>query len=178
MLKAAVLDRDGTIIEDRHYLSDPDGVALLPGAVEGLRLLAGAGMKLVVASNQSGVGRGYYTLDDIAAVNREMERRLAERDVVLDGIYFCPHGPEEDCDCRKPKPGMILRAASELGFDPAQCVVIGDKLSDLLCGRAVDALTVLVRTGKGLDEASRLDGEADIVADNLEQASRAILAAP
>ena len=112
---AILLDRDGTIIVDRHYLSNPAEVELLPGAVAGLRRLADAGFALVVVSNQSGVARGLLTEADVAAVNARTAALLANEGIQIAGWYYCPHGPEAGCDCRKPAAGMAERAAAELG---------------------------------------------------------------
>jgi D-glycero-D-manno-heptose 1,7-bisphosphate phosphatase len=174
-IKTVILDRDGTVIVDKDYLCDPALVELLPGAAAGMRALAASGLRLVLVTNQSGVGRGMFTLDEVAAVNAELVRQLKRERIRLDGIYICPHAPGQDCDCRKPRPGLVLQAARELGFEPSHSVVIGDKLSDLGLGRAVGAVTVLVRTGYGAGEEARLAGEADIIADNLEQAAAEIL---
>ena len=170
-----LLDRDGTIIVDKEYLSNPDGVELLPGAAAGLVLLRQAGFGLAVVTNQSGIGRGYYSVQDMHAVNERMSALLAAAGVVLDGIYYCPHTPQDNCPCRKPRPGMALRAAAELGFTPDQAVVIGDKAADLGLAHAVGALGVLVRTGYGAAQESMLHTPPDIVADNLFDAAVRIL---
>lgn len=170
-----LLDRDGTIIVEKNYLSDPAEVELLPGAVEGLALLQKAGFGLAVVTNQSGIGRGYYSVHDMDAVNARMSELLAGAGVVLNGVYFCPHAPGEKCDCRKPRPGMALRAAGELGFVPSRAVVIGDKDADLGLARAIGALGVLVRTGYGTAQESMLSSPPDIIADNLLDAAERIL---
>ena len=171
----ALLDRDGTIIVDKEYLSNPDGVELLPGAAAGLALLRQAGFGLAVVTNQSGIGRGYYSEQDMHAVNERMSALLAAEGVVLDGIYYCPHTPQDNCPCRKPRPGMVLRAAAELGFIPDQAVVIGDKAADLGLAHAVGALGALVRTGYGAVQESMLHTPPDIIADNLFDAAVRIL---
>lgn len=150
-----LLDRDGTIIFDKHYLSDPDEVQLLPGAAQGLRRMRELGFGIIVVSNQSGVGRGYFDLDSVAAVTARLRELLRVEGVELDGAYFCPHAPEENCDCRKPAPGMLLRAAEEHGFDPAACVVVGDKACDVKLGKNAGAKAVLVATGKGEKERGK-----------------------
>lgn len=174
-----LLDRDGTLIEDRHYLHDPDGVVLLPSVVEGLRLLTAAGCKLVVVSNQSGVGRGYYDETAMHAVNKRMCDLLAAEGIALHGVYCCPHTPEHGCDCRKPAPGMVLRAAQDLGFDPALACVIGDKLCDVELGCAVGAIPILVKTGKDVDSPAATPSDshskAHFVAQNMEEAARWLL---
>ncbi|MGE4553448.1 MAG: D-glycero-alpha-D-manno-heptose-1,7-bisphosphate 7-phosphatase [Desulfovibrionaceae bacterium] len=169
-----LLDRDGTLMEDRHYLADPAGVALVPGAAAGLRALAAAGLGLVVVSNQSGVGRGYFTEADVAAVNGRLAELLAAEGVVMDGWYHCPHGPDEGCACRKPAPGLALAAARDLGFDPARGFVVGDKSADVDLARAIGAAGVLVLTGKG--EKHRARCAPDFVARDLAEAADWILA--
>lgn len=162
-----LLDRDGTIIADKHYLHDPDGVELLPMAVEGLRRMQGLGFGLAVLTNQSGVGRGYYDEASVHACNRRMVELLAAQGVTIEGIYFCPHEPEADCDCRKPRPGLMLQAAEELSFDPAKGFMIGDKSADMGVGRATGATTILVRTGKGAEQEAGCSHSADHVVDDL-----------
>src|SRR6185436_3901689 len=147
LTRAALLDRDGTINVEREYLSDPAGVELLPNAIAGLRRLRAQGFGLIVISNQAGVGRGYFTMADVNAVNARLAALLSEAGVTLDGIYVCPHKPDDGCACRKPAPGLIQQAAREHGFDPRDCVMIGDKAIDIETGRQVGARTVLVRTG-------------------------------
>lgn len=166
-----LLDRDGTVIEDKHYLCDPEGVELLPGAVEGLRRMQDMGFGLALLTNQSGVGRGYFTEDDVHAVNNRLLSLLREQNVRIDAVYHCPHAPEENCRCRKPEPGMMLQAAGELGFDPFESFMIGDKLADMQLGRNAGAVSILVRTGKGAQEEDACRGIADHVVDDLAQAA-------
>lgn len=165
--KFVLLDRDGTIIYDKHYLSDPDGVELLPGAVEGLRRMEEMGFKLVVLTNQSGVGRGYYTHDDVAACNERMTELLAAQGVEIASVYYCPHAPEDECRCRKPAPGLMEQAAQAHGFDPNDAFMVGDKQADMGVGRNTGATTILVRTGKGAEQEERCRDLADHVVDDL-----------
>lgn len=144
-----LLDRDGTVIVDRHYLGDPDGVELLPGAAEGLVALRRAGWGLAVVTNQSAVGRGMFPAAAVAVVNRRMEELLLEQGARLDGIYACLHAPADGCRCRKPLPGLVEEASKELGFTPSESVVVGDRASDLGLARAVAARAVLVSSGVG-----------------------------
>lgn len=166
-----MLDRDGTILVERDYLTDPEAVELVEGAVDGLKRLADLGFGLVVITNQSGVGRGLMTERVLHEIHRRMATILAGEGVVLDGLYYCPHVPEDDCDCRKPRTGMVERAAATLKFDPARCVVVGDKAADIELGRAIGATTVLVRTGHGAElEATGFDA-ADHVVNDLREAA-------
>jgi D-glycero-D-manno-heptose 1,7-bisphosphate phosphatase len=177
MIRAALLDRDGTINVEREYLSDPAGVELLSNAVAGLRGLRAQGFGLIVISNQAGVGRGYFSMADVDAVNARLTGLLRKNGVTLDGIYVCPHKPDDNCACRKPAPGLIEQAAREHGFDPRASVMIGDKAIDIEAGRGVGARTVLVRTGYGKEFEARGDVRADHVVDDLLGAAN-ILAAP
>ena len=112
-----LLDRDGTLIVERNYLSDPDQVELIPGAAAGLRRLAARGLGLVLVTNQSGIGRGFFDAARLAEIHERLTALLRAERVELDGIYVCPHHPDQACDCRKPRPALVLRAAAELGFD-------------------------------------------------------------
>lgn len=143
------LDRDGTLIVERHYLSDPSEVELLPGAARGLCLLRALGLGLVVVTNQSAVGRGLIDLAQLARIHRRMRDLLQDAGADVDAIYYCPHTPDDGCVCRKPRTGMLDQAARELGFAPRESFVIGDKACDIELGRQVGATTFLVRTGYG-----------------------------
>ena len=151
-----LLDRDGTLIVDRHYLSDPEGVELLPGVGTGLRQMRQLGLGLAVITNQSGVGRGYFTWEQAEQVHRRLEQVLAAEQVALDGIYACPHTLEDNCPCRKPGTGLVEKAAGELGFSPQQCFVVGDRPCDVELGRCLGATTFLVRTADEQADAAGL----------------------
>lgn len=169
-----VLDRDGTLIVERHYLSDPDAVELIEGAGDALRRLAGLGRGLVVVTNQSGIGRGLFDHERLEQIHARVEALLAREGVRLAGIYFCPHHPEDGCACRKPGTALLDRAARELGFEPRRAFVVGDMASDVELGRAVGATTVLVRTGHGAREAESGARRADHVVDDLGAAAALI----
>jgi D-glycero-D-manno-heptose 1,7-bisphosphate phosphatase len=169
-----VLDRDGTIIAERHYLSDPAQVELLPGAAEGLHRMAALGLGLIVVTNQSGVARGYFDLARVDEVHQRLRALLAAEQVALDGIYVCPHGPDAECPCRKPRPGLLLEAAAKFGFDPRACFVIGDKPCDIELGQAVGATTILVRTGYGAQYESAGTLQADHIVDDLRAAAEVL----
>lgn len=143
-MRAVFLDRDGTIIHDGHYLADPAGVRLLDGAAAALRTLAAAGFKLVVVSNQSGLARGIIAPAAHEAVHARFVEVLAAEGVTLDAVYYCAHGPDDDCACRKPRAGMITRYVAEQNIDPAGSFMIGDKPSDIEAGRAAGCRTVFL----------------------------------
>jgi D-glycero-D-manno-heptose 1,7-bisphosphate phosphatase len=147
------LDRDGTIIVEKHYLSDPALVELEQGAAAGLKLLCDLGLKLVVVSNQSGIGRGKFGIEAAHAVNARVAELLAEHGVSIAGWYMCPHAPGTDCSCRKPLPGMAQQAHEELGVPLAGCYVIGDKRIDVELGQALGGTGLLVTTGHGQEDA-------------------------
>ena len=129
--RLALLDRDGTILVDKVYLNDPEGIEFAPGAIEGLRLLRDSGFALVLITNQSGIARGYFDSDTLERIHRRLQDRLAKEDLSLEAIYVCPHGPDDRCDCRKPAPGLVRRAMRDLDFTPAQAVLIGDGDADM-----------------------------------------------
>ena len=162
MKKAFFLDRDGVIIEQVEYLKDPDEVKLTQGAAEALRLIHRSGFLAVVVSNQSGIARKKFTLDELMAVQSRMYELLAESGEKIDGFYFCPHDPHVDvCPCRKPKPGMILQAARELDIDVASSFMIGDRPADIETGMNAgcrDCAMVLTGYGEGTADIARERG--------------------
>jgi len=181
-LKPAVfLDRDGVVIEDSHYLGSPERVRLLPGAAAAIASLNRAGWPVVIVSNQSGVGRGMFSEADVDAVHAHLAELLHGYGAKIDAFHFCPHHPDSEvkafrieCECRKPKPGMLQRAATELRLDLRASWMIGDRVSDLEAGAAAGCRTVLVRTGYGmLVNPAGLDRDAlnvELVAANLADA--------
>ncbi len=169
-----LLDRDGTIIAERHYLSDPNEVELLPGAAEGLSRMRNSGCRLAVVTNQSGIGRGYFDMPTLEAIHGRMLELLLREGVEIEGVFFCPHAPEDRCDCRKPLPGLIEQAAAALGFDPGRCFVVGDKPCDVELGQAVGAVTILVRTGYGAAIEAEKSCRPDHVVNDLVGASAVI----
>jgi D-glycero-D-manno-heptose 1,7-bisphosphate phosphatase len=153
---AVFLDRDGTVIEEIEYLASPRQVRLIAGAADAIGRLNALGIPVVVVTNQAGVARGYFPESRVAEVHAHLDRLLAERSAHIDRYYVCPHHPQEgkapyrrECDCRKPRPGMLLRAAADLGLDLSASCLIGDKLSDLEAGASAGCQTILVRTGYG-----------------------------
>lgn len=139
MNKAIFLDRDDTIIYDRHYLRDPEQIVLIPGVAEALRRFHEQGFLLIVVSNQSGIARGLITEHELKLVEDRLNEILLSHGVKLDGVYYCPHGPDDGCDCRKPKTGMATKAKQEFGLDLSECYMIGDRESDIEFGRRIGA---------------------------------------
>lgn len=174
---AVFLDRDGTIVAERHYLADPSRVQLIAGATDALQRLAAAGFALVVVTNQSGIARGLYRLEDFLAVQRRIEELLEIAGVRLTGVYYCPHHPDftGPCECRKPGPGMYTQAAGELRLDLARSVYVGDRVKDVLPALAHGGSGILVRTGYGTDEETAAPPGV-VVVDDLEAAADLVLA--
>lgn len=158
----ALLDRDGTIIIDKVYLADPDGVEFSLGALAGMKLLRDAGVRLILVTNQSGIARGYFTADDLARVHARLEDMLAREGLQVDAIYHCPHGPNDGCDCRKPSPGMALQAMRDFRFAAADAVFIGDSAADMGAAKASGMHGV------------RIGAQPDAAPDFLEAARRAL----
>lgn len=176
MKRFVLIDRDGTINVEKHYLSDPDQLELYPGVGPALKRLQDAGFGIAVLTNQSGIARGYFDMGRLEQIHDRLRALLASDGVTVDGIYLCPHGPDDDCACRKPLPGMVEQAVAEHGFDPAQAFMIGDKEVDVELGLAVGAGTFLVRTGHGLKYVEGT--KADHVVDDLATAAEMILSRP
>ena len=178
------LDRDGTINEDPSgYIGDPEQVVLFPGAASAIRKLGELNLRVMVVTNQAGVARGYYGEEDVRRTNERMAKLLAREGARVDGFYTCPHHVEGVvsryrivCACRKPEPGMLLRAASDFGVDPAGSYIVGDALSDMLAGDRVGAKKVLVLTGRGRESRTQneetQDVQMDYVARDLSDAVR------
>lgn len=176
--RAVFLDRDGTLIEEREYLSRPEGVALFPGAGAALRLLQEAGFKLFIVSNQSGVGRGYFTLQDVANVNQRMEQIYTQEGVRFEKIYIAPEAPDQPSRGRKPSPQFLFEARDTFALDLAHSYMIGDKLIDLECGwNAGTRKSILVRTGYGkkVEKESQPHLRSALVVDDLAAAAAWIL---
>nr|WP_233169407.1 D-glycero-beta-D-manno-heptose 1,7-bisphosphate 7-phosphatase [Serratia sp. ASV30] len=177
---AIFLDRDGTINIDHGYVHEIDDFQFIDGVIDACRELKNMGFALVLVTNQSGIARGKFSEDQFMRLTEWMDWSMADRDVDLDGIYFCPHHPEavieeyrQVCDCRKPQPGMLLQAQKELNIDLAASYMVGDKIEDMQAAAAAGVGTkVLVRTGKPVTE----EGEkaADWVLNSLQELPAAI----
>lgn len=167
-----LIDRDGTINVEKHYLSDPDQLELYPGVGHAIRKLNRLDLGVAVVTNQSGIARGYFDMVRLEDIHTRLYALLEAEGAAIDGIYVCPHGPDDDCDCRKPLPGMVNQAVADHHFDPAASFMIGDKEVDVELGRAVGATTFLVRTGHGAKHVE--DSKADYVVDDLPAAVKII----
>lgn len=172
-----VLDRDGVInYESDEYIKSPDEWIPLPGSLEAIAALKSAGHTVVVATNQSGVGRGYYTHEILAEIHAKFRHLLKELGAEIDGIFYCPHRPDENCDCRKPKPGLFHQIGSTFSVDWSQAIMTGDTLRDIEAARAVGCAAALVRTGRGKITEERQQGLHHVeIFDDLEHFARKIL---
>lgn len=178
---AVFLDRDGTINEQMGYINHTCRFQLLPGAALAIKKLNDAGIPVVVISNQSGLARGYFPEELLVAVHEKMNRLLEDVGAHVDGIYYCPHHPEakeerfrEECNCRKPKPGLVVQAAKEMNLDPEKSYVVGDRWSDIKTAANCGATSILVRTGYGRGDEQYIGPQQkiqpDFKADDLSEA--------
>jgi len=176
-MKLIILDRDGVINEDSDdYIKSPDEWVPIPGSLEAISRLNQAGARVVVASNQSGLARGLYDIETLDRIHAKMHRHLAAVGGVVEAVFFCPHGPDDGCQCRKPRPGLLREIEARLKVTLRTAVCVGDSLRDLEAARAVGATPVLVRTGKGertLRDGRGLEGVA--VYDDLAGFAEAFL---
>ena len=179
-----VLDRDGVINEDSDdYIRSLADWRPIPGSLEAIADLSRAGYTIAIASNQSGLSRGYFRVDDLEAIHARLCRQVEEEGGIIAGIFYCPHLPQEGCSCRKPATGLLEAMETELGLSPRGAFFIGDSLQDLQAARAFGCQPVLVRTGKGaatyntlqFDEAAVPDRDTIPVYDDLAAAARGIL---
>ena len=182
--RAVFIDRDGTLIEEAGYPSRLERLVLFPFTIDAVRQLNRAGFRVVVITNQAGIARGIVDEGFVGTAHRFLAARLEEGGARIDAFYYCPHHPDGvveafrgACDCRKPQPGLLRRAAGDLDIDLARSFTVGDRWNDLVAGRSVATSTVLVRTGYGAeDERKPLEGfAADAVVDNLAAAAAWIL---
>ncbi len=183
MNKAVFLDRDGTIIEDVGYLNSPEQIKFIPGSIEAIKKLNENGYKVVVITNQSGVARSLISEDMLQTIDKTIQKKILNGDAYLDMIYYCPHHPEaghypykQECDCRKPAPGMINKAQKDLNIDLTKSFMIGDKTSDIEAGQRVGIKNILVLSGRGQGEKDKIKTQPDLIAKTLKEAADWILA--
>ncbi len=174
------LDRDGTINVEVNYLKSPDELRLIDGAAEAINHLRAAGYTIIVVTNQSGVARRYMTSETLEAIHQKLRAELAVHGARVDGIYACPHHPDDGCECRKPRSALFLQAAREHNLDLRRALMIGDKDTDILAAKNLNMPSILVRTGYGAEQIAsimqRSDYRPSYVADDLRDAARWLLA--
>ena len=173
------MDRDGTVSEEVGYMYHAGLYRVFPWAGDAIRKINVSGMKAVLTTNQSGIARGYFPESTVHEVHHLLQVELDQSEAYIDAIYYCPHAPEDNCDCRKPRPGMILRAARELDIDLSRSYMIGDRYVDVRAAHAAGVRSILVCSGDGAAEMAKYGGlpgpQPDFVADNLLHAVDAIL---
>jgi D-glycero-D-manno-heptose 1,7-bisphosphate phosphatase len=182
--RAVFLDRDGTINEEVGHLGKIEKMIIYPDSSAAIRMLNEAGFKVVLITNQAGVARGYFDEDTVKKVNEHLMTELALDGAKIDAAYFCPHHPEfgnddyrKNCDCRKPEPGMLIRAANDLNIDLSASFMVGDTAKDIVAGKKAGCRTVLVLTGHGEQESKKIpdDYAPALIANNLQSAVQWIL---
>lgn len=168
--KIIILDRDGVINEDStEFIRSTQDWKPIPGSLEAIARFCHAGYRVLVATNQSGIGRGLFDFDDLAAMHDKMRRLLGELGGRIDGVFFCPHTPDDHCRCRKPEPGLFLDIGHRLGVDLSLVLAVGDSARDILAAHAVGARPILVRTGSGaeVEREGSIDLSGVLICDNL-----------
>lgn len=175
-----IVDRDGVINEDSDdYIKSPEEWIPIDGSLEAIGRLKKAGYGVAVATNQSGIARGYFDLEMLDKMHQKMNDLLAQRGASVDGIFFCPHSPSDNCVCRKPKPGLLLQIGQQFGIDLKETFFVGDSLSDVQAAKMAGARPVLVKTGKGLRTLEKNTGIDDVpVYENLVGFVREFLRTP
>lgn len=164
--KAIFIDRDGTINEDYGYTYLIEKFRFLPRAIEGLKILSTVGYKMIIITNQSGIGRGYYTAEQYHTLTDYILKELAKYHIRIDRVYYCPHHPDEKCTCRKPEIGMLQQAQQDFNLNLKECIMIGDRDPDIEAGKRAGCTTIMVRNEKSVTTLT-----ADVVVDTLYDAA-------
>lgn len=180
---AVFLDRDGTINVDKHYLHKIDDFDFIPGVPQAIKKLKESGYLVIVVTNQSGVARGYFDLEDVTRLHEHIQKELTNEGASIDAFYLCPHHPEQgvgkfrkECDCRKGRPGLLLQASTDLGIDLQRSFMVGDKVADVEAGENAGCQTILVLTGYGHESRLQIDEKRIKVCRDLPAAVDMILA--
>ena len=178
MNKAIFIDKDGTLIQDVPFNVDPDLIELEEYALESLYKLQQQGYDLVIVSNQPGVARGYFKEEDLEKVEKKIKNILSEKNISLTGFYYCPHSEEQGCECRKPKPGLLLKAAKDLEIDLSRSWMIGDILNDVEAGKRSGCKTVLIDNGNETEWQYNPNRIPNYIANHLKEAAKIIMLQP
>lgn len=163
--RAVFIDRDGTINVNVGYIDNPEEFKIYPGVIEGIKLLEKKGFKIIIVTNQSGIGRGYFSKKTLEKINQKMKDELSTNGANIDAIYYCPHHPDENCDCRKPKTGMLETAITDFNINAEKSYFIGDRILDMEAGRRIGCKTVLVPEDK--EKIDKEMKESDIIPDKV-----------
>jgi len=166
--KAVFIDRDGTINVNYGYINNPDDFKMYPNVAKGIKLLQENGFKIIIITNQSGIARGYFSEKSLEEIHDKMKKELSKEDTGVDAIYYCPHHPDENCNCRKPKPGMLEQAIKDFDIEIKDSYIIGDRMLDVEAGKIIGCKTVLIPEDKELvkKEMTESDIDPDIVCDD------------
>jgi len=166
--RAVFIDRDGTINVNYGYISDPDDFKMYPGVAKGIKLLNEKGFKIIVITNQSGIARGYFSKGVLENIHEKMKKELSNKGANVDAIYYCPHHPDEHCNCRKPNPGLLEKAVKEFDIDTEKSFIIGDRMLDVEVGYKIGCKTVLVPEDKEKvkKEMEESNVEPDVICDD------------
>jgi len=171
--RAVFIDRDGTMAKDVHYCSRPEDFELFPNTAKAIKSLNKHGFKVIVVTNQSGIARGYFTEETLAKIHEKMKRELAKEGAWVDGIYYCPHHPDDKCDCRKPKPKLILQASKDFDIDLEHSFVVGDLQMDIELGKVIGCRTIMVVNSTSPGDKGTV--EPDAIAPDILEAARVIM---
>lgn len=171
MTRLVLIDRDGTLNVNKHYLSDPAQLELIPRAAEALKLLSELGLTNAVITNQSAIGRGFFDEQRLTEIHDKLKELLAAEGAKIDAVYFCPHTPDDDCNCRKPLPQMAYQAATDFTADLKKSFVIGDNECDIELGKNIGATTILVRTGHGIKTEQEGKVSPDYTVEDIHKAA-------
>jgi len=172
MKRAIFIDRDGTIIKDKGYITDVSFVELIPGSAQAINGFHSLGFIVVLVTNQSAVGRGYITENELVEIHKRTKQLLSQEGSFLDAIYVCPHHPDEECSCRKPKPGLVRKACKDFNIDITKSYIIGDQKADIELGEKEGISSILVLTGYGKDTVK--ETSPDYVVNNIFEAEKLI----
>ena len=183
--RAVFLDRDGTINEEMGYINHPDRFVLFPFVAQSIRIFNQLGLKVIIVTNQAGIAKGYFEESLLLEIHQKLKTDISDKGAIIDGIYYCPHHPEEgigryriDCQCRKPKPGMVLKATEEHSIDLSYSYMVGDRYKDILFAKEMNLRSALVLTGYGLGEYTFQRASwkymPDLIGENLLDVARQI----
>jgi len=166
--RAVFIDRDGTINVNFEYLDDPDNLMMYPTVAEGIKRLKDEGFNIIVITNQSGIARGYFSVETLAKIHQKMKNDLLKKGADVDAIYYCPHHPDENCDCRKPKTGLLKKAIKDFNIDVEKSYFIGDRMLDIEAGYNINCKTILIPEDKEKVDQERKESniEPDYICDN------------
>jgi histidinol-phosphate phosphatase family protein len=176
MEKVVFLDRDGTINKDSpDHIKAWDEFHFFPNSKEGIKLLNDNGFRIIIITNQSVIARGMVTREELDIIHNKLLDELKEYGCKIQGIYYCPHHPDDGCNCRKPNPGLLLKAAEENDIDTSKCYMVGDRMMDVEAGKKVKCKTILISSGLGINEINKINKKPDYIAEDLLDASKWIV---